>query len=82
MIGSVVLLMVGSAIAGWATNSGMLIAGRAVQGVGSGGINMLVELIICDLVPRSGSSTSCPCISSPFSHPPLLVPASRYYPHL
>ncbi|PYI11659.1 MFS general substrate transporter [Aspergillus sclerotiicarbonarius CBS 121057] len=29
----------------------MLIAGRAVQGVGGGGINILIDLIICDLVP-------------------------------
>lgn len=29
----------------------MLIASRAVQGVGAGGINMMVDLVICDLVP-------------------------------
>lgn len=29
----------------------MLIAGRAVQGVGSGGVNMIVDVIISDLVP-------------------------------
>lgn len=29
----------------------MLIWGRAVQGIGAGGINMLVDMIICDLVP-------------------------------
>lgn len=29
----------------------MLIAGRGVQGIGSGGINMIVEVIISDLVP-------------------------------
>lgn len=51
MIGSVVLLMIGSAIAGWATSPGMLISGRAVQGLGSGGVTMLIDLIICDLVP-------------------------------
>lgn len=51
MISSVVLLLVGSAICGWATNGTILIAGRAIQGLGGGGINMLVELIVCDLVP-------------------------------
>ncbi len=51
MILSVVILITGSAICGWATNGAMLIAGRAVQGVGGGAMNMLVELIICDLVP-------------------------------
>lgn len=29
----------------------MLIAGRALQGVGGGGINMPIDLIVCDLVP-------------------------------
>ena len=29
----------------------MLIAGRAIQGIGAGGINVLIEIIICDLVP-------------------------------
>jgi MFS family permease len=51
MIFSVILLIIGSAICGWATNGAMLIGGRAVQGFGAGGINMLIELIICDLVP-------------------------------
>ena len=29
----------------------MLIAGRAIQGVGGGGVTMLVDLIVCDLAP-------------------------------
>lgn len=29
----------------------MLIAGRAVQGMGSGGINLIVDVIVSDLVP-------------------------------
>jgi Major Facilitator Superfamily len=29
----------------------LLIAGRAIQGAGAGGVNVLVEIIICDLVP-------------------------------
>lgn len=29
----------------------MLIWGRAVQGIGAGGINMLIDMIICDLLP-------------------------------
>ena len=41
----------GSGICGGATNGAMLIAGRAVQGVGSGGINMVVDVIVSDLVP-------------------------------
>ncbi|KAK2007225.1 major facilitator superfamily transporter [Colletotrichum eremochloae] len=41
----------GSGICGGAKNGAMLFAGRAVQGIGSGGINMIVEVIISDLVP-------------------------------
>jgi len=41
----------GSGIAGSANNGATLIAGRAIQGMGSGGINMIVDVIISDLVP-------------------------------
>ncbi|KAL0931104.1 major facilitator superfamily transporter [Colletotrichum truncatum] len=41
----------GSGICGGAKNAAMLFAGRAIQGVGSGGINMIIEVIISDLVP-------------------------------
>ncbi|KAI9776759.1 MAG: hypothetical protein M1839_009403 [Geoglossum umbratile] len=41
----------GSGICGGATNISMLIAGRVIQGVGAGGINVLIEIIVCDLVP-------------------------------
>ncbi|KAF7950962.1 uncharacterized protein EAE97_002514 [Botrytis byssoidea] len=51
MFASISLFMLGSGIAGGSNSSTMLIAGRTVQGLGSGGIMMLVELIICDIVP-------------------------------
>lgn len=41
----------GSGLCGGANSAEMLIAARAVQGVGAGGINMMVDLIVCDLVP-------------------------------
>lgn len=47
----VMLFTLGSAIAGGASNGAMLIAGRAIQGMGSGGINMIVDVIVSDLVP-------------------------------
>ena len=51
MVLSIVLFALGSGISGGANESGMFIAGRTIQGIGSGGILLLVELIVCDLVP-------------------------------
>ena len=51
MIASVLIFLAGSAICGAAQNTAMLIVGRGIQGVGGGGINMLVDVIICDLIP-------------------------------
>ncbi|GKZ17191.1 hypothetical protein AbraIFM66951_009077 [Aspergillus brasiliensis] len=49
---SVALFLLGSGLAGGASTVGQLIAGRTVQGLGSGGIYILVDLIVCDLVPQ------------------------------
>lgn len=51
MISSVAIFVGASAICGASQSTAMLIAGRGVQGIGAGGINMLVDVIICDLVP-------------------------------
>ncbi|KAF4630703.1 hypothetical protein G7Y89_g7434 [Cudoniella acicularis] len=51
MIISISVFALGSGIAGGAKDSAMLIAGRTVQGLGAGAIFMLVEIIVCDLVP-------------------------------
>ncbi|KAF2828618.1 major facilitator superfamily MFS_1 [Ophiobolus disseminans] len=51
MVFSIAVFAFGSGIAGGATDAPFLIAGRTVQGLGSGGVMMLIELIICDLVP-------------------------------
>lgn len=51
MLTAVAVFMLGSGICGGATTGGMLIAGRAVQGIGSGGIIMVSSTIISDLVP-------------------------------
>lgn len=55
-----VVFTLGSGICGGANSMNMLIAGRTVQGIGGGGLNMLVELIVCDLVPlrERGSYTA------------------------
>ncbi|KAK8108973.1 hypothetical protein PG984_014774 [Apiospora sp. TS-2023a] len=48
---AIIVFAVGSAIAGPAPTLGVLVLGRAVQGVGCGGLNALVEMVVCDLVP-------------------------------
>ncbi|KAF2177793.1 MFS general substrate transporter [Zopfia rhizophila CBS 207.26] len=45
------LFALGSGIAGGANGPGMLISGRSIQGVGAGGIYVLLDIICCDLVP-------------------------------
>lgn len=47
----VAFFTLGSGISGGATNGAMLIAGRAVQGIGSGGIYIIIDIIVSDLVP-------------------------------
>ncbi|KAJ5474154.1 hypothetical protein N7475_003720 [Penicillium sp. IBT 31633x] len=51
LITSVVIFALGSGMAGGAKNTELLIAGRTIQGIGGGGINTLVDIVICDLVP-------------------------------
>ncbi|KAF3763039.1 MFS general substrate transporter [Cryphonectria parasitica EP155] len=51
MLSSVAIFTLGSGICGGAKNAGMLIAGRAIQGLGSGGITLLNDIIVSDLVP-------------------------------
>ncbi|CAG8959987.1 hypothetical protein HYFRA_00012704 [Hymenoscyphus fraxineus] len=47
----VILFALGSGIGGAARNPTMLIAGRTIQGVGAGGIYVLIDVVCCDLVP-------------------------------
>ncbi|KAI1293333.1 major facilitator superfamily domain-containing protein [Xylaria venustula] len=47
----VAFFTLGSGIAGGAHNGATLIAGRAVQGVGAGGIYIIIDIIVSDLVP-------------------------------
>ena len=51
MLAAVALFTLGSGLSGGANTMKMLIAARTVQGLGGGGINMLIELIVTDLVP-------------------------------
>jgi EmrB/QacA subfamily drug resistance transporter len=50
---ALVIFVAGSIVAGFAQSTGWLIACRAVQGVGAGGLTALVQVILSDLVsPR------------------------------
>jgi len=51
MMVAVVVFGAGSAVAGLATDGPMLMAGRVTQGLGSGGIDLFAELILCDIIP-------------------------------
>ena len=51
MIFAVSLFALGSGIAAGAKDTAMLIAGRTVQGLGTGGIYVLTDVVCCDLVP-------------------------------
>ncbi|KAL3462036.1 MFS general substrate transporter [Aspergillus heterothallicus] len=50
-IASTALFTLGSGVAGGAHNPAMLIAGRTVQGVGAGGVYVLLDIVCADLVP-------------------------------
>lgn len=51
MIFSVALFALGSGLCGGASSTEMLIAARVIQGLGGGGINVMIEIIVADLVP-------------------------------
>lgn len=51
MMIAVVIFGTGSAIAGYANNCAVLVFGRIIQGIGSGGIDLFAELILCDIIP-------------------------------
>ncbi|WP_447041220.1 MFS transporter [Streptomyces sp. DSM 118878] len=48
---AIVVFVVGSALAGWSRTMEELIAFRAIQGVGAGGLMIGVQAIIADIVP-------------------------------
>lgn len=64
---SVLLFAIGSAVSGSATSMAALIVGRAVQGVGGGGVNVMIQVIVGDLVPLRDRSKFMGIIFSTFT---------------
>lgn len=50
-IGAIAVFIIGSIIGGWAQDMTWLIVGRGVQGLGGGGLMILSQAIIADVVP-------------------------------
>jgi MFS family permease len=50
MLMSIVFFFVGGAVCGFANSGATLIIGRTLQGVGGGGIMLLTEIILCDML--------------------------------
>ncbi|GAA2511311.1 MDR family MFS transporter [Streptomyces thermolineatus] len=50
-LAGIVLFLIGSVVCGLADSMGVLIAGRALQGLGGGGLMITSQAIIADLVP-------------------------------
>lgn len=48
---AIVIFLVGSLLAGASTSMGMLIGTRAIQGLGGGGLMVLVMAVIADIIP-------------------------------
>ena len=51
MIGATAIFLLGSGISGGANSATMLIAGRTIQGIGGGGVNVMIDIIVSDLLP-------------------------------
>ena len=51
LLGSVAIFVLGSGLCGGSSSMGMLIASRTIQGLGGGGISLLIETVVQDLVP-------------------------------
>ncbi|MEV6964619.1 DHA2 family efflux MFS transporter permease subunit [Hamadaea sp. NPDC051192] len=51
VIFAIAVFLIGSALCGWSQTMTQLIAYRAVQGVGAGGLMVLAQAILADLVP-------------------------------
>ncbi|KAG0279017.1 hypothetical protein BGZ95_002531 [Linnemannia exigua] len=68
------VFLVGSAISGWATSMIMLIAGRAVAGIGAGGLMAMVFIIMSDMLDMRERGKYIGMVSGIFSLSSVLGP--------
>ncbi|KAJ0124333.1 uncharacterized protein J7T55_005671 [Diaporthe amygdali] len=66
-LSAVLLFTIGSAISGSAVTIAALIAGRLIQGIGGGGINVMTQIVVSDLVPLRDRSRFMSIIFSFYS---------------
>ncbi|KAF9121595.1 hypothetical protein BGW39_010411 [Mortierella sp. 14UC] len=68
------LFLVGSAISGWATSMIMLIVGRAVAGIGAGGLMAMVFIIMSDMLDMRERGKYIGMVSGIFSLSSVIGP--------
>ena len=73
-VGGLLLLAAGSAVCGLATSMPTLIAGRAVQGLGGGGLMILAQAIVADVVPARVRGAYMGVMGVAFTIPMVLGP--------
>lgn len=73
-LAGVVIFLVGSVIGGLAAAMGWLIAGRVVQGLGSGGLVILVQAIVADVIPARQRARYLSALGAVFALAALLGP--------
>lgn len=71
---AILVFMAGSCIGGVATNMSWLIIGRAVQGIGGGGLMTLTQAIIADVVPARERGKYSGVMSLAFALPTVVGP--------
>jgi EmrB/QacA subfamily drug resistance transporter len=73
-IAGLAIFLAGSVIGGLAPNLAVLVTGRAVQGLGAGGLLILVQAVLADLVPARQRPRALAAVSAVFAAAAILGP--------
>ena len=73
LMAAIILFMLGSVIGGLANDMGMLITARVVQGLGGGGLMILSQAVIADVVPARERGKYVGMMGGVFAIAPLPV---------